>query len=219
MGYAWGLALAGVLAATTADAADSTFRLDAGAVSAAGPLISILRLPVRLPNGRVVIRDATIVLRADSAGNLAVVAGYPKTEKSAAVSAGGFVAGDYAPAYDATYRMRLSGPSLGPGGRDQWILDRDGDDVSLRFYAGPIAGHPLEARITAAGATAPFSYGVVDGGRCDLGCGLKVGDLVALSAGPGGQIYLHDFTTNGGTDTGVPVRSLALRPCDAAGCG
>jgi len=213
-------ALAAVLATTgAAGAADATFKFDYGAVAASGRQITVTRLPVTLPSGKVVLEDVTILMRADSAGKLRVVAGYPLTEASVEPETGALAAGDYAPPSNLDYRLTLAGPSLGANGRPQWILDRDGDDVSLRFYGGALAGHPLESRIAAIGATAGWTYGVVDGGKCDLGCNVKVGDLVALSTGTDGQIYLQDLTTDAGVDRAVPVRTLALRPCTASACG
>jgi hypothetical protein len=213
-------ALAVLLALSTAPAAaaDATFFFENGTVTAGGRQITVTRLPIRLPTGATVYRDVVVTFRADSAGVVAVAAA-PVTTVSPTIPVGSLSAGTYAPVADPAYRLTLAGPVAGPAGRAQWTLDRSGDDVSFRFYAGAVAGHPLSARLAAAGITAAWTYGVVDGGNCDVACSFRPGDLVGLSAGTDGRLYLNDLTDAAGRDRAVPVLTAALRRCTAAGCG
>jgi hypothetical protein len=173
-------------------------------------------IPVETATGKFVYWDMTILLNADSKGNLTLAPGYPKFQPSVPFNISGFEAGAYAgPATIASgkYFVTVTGPGVGPAGSTLWSLaTAKGADactvpVTAVWYTGPIAGNPLAPRLKKAGINSPdYSYGIVGAGSP---CGGTFEDLFeqgaligASQTGP--TLSISSFTANG-KDSNVPL--------------
>jgi hypothetical protein len=170
-----GLLLAvSVTFAQPATAAQPTPFLEDSTIVGAGGTLTATMIPVEKSNGTFAYWDMTILLNADSKGNLSLASGYPKFQPSVPVIISNFQAGNYAgPATVANgkFLVTVTGPGVGPGGTTVWSLASSKGansctaPASATWYTGPIAGNPLATRLKKVKITsADYSYGVVGTG-------------------------------------------------------
>ena len=196
-----GFILVATLAAVTNVAKADSFFLENGSLSAGGQQISVTRLPITLDDGSTVYRDAVIRLKHVN-GKLVFEAGYPKLTPSVFPTPGQFVSGSYK-LLGTSNIYTLAGPYDGANGRSRWILTQQSSGNSSEFHTGLVSGHPLQARILKANITAKYTFGYA---LANFG-GLDVyqGNLVALSGGQNGNIYLYDYSTGTNIDKSLPI--------------
>ncbi len=187
----------------------------------AGNTVIIYRAPVIASTGAVQYKDVLIQFDVSATGVLTVKPGFPVIASSPVLLTGSFLAGRYKIAGDF---YRLSGPGVGPGGRTTWSLTKEGASCSVTagWTSGPIAGHPLQTRLTTARITYPgYSYGTLGGVDCPGGGGLpydfETGHLIGV-AGSANGFTIFNYTTRLGTDQPNPVSSASFQRCLAAAC-
>lgn len=202
------LALAGPAAATD-------FRLDNAVVTGSGRQIAITRLPLVTAAGATVHVDVTLTLTAGSGTNLSLVPGSLKTTPSVPLEAGALTPGRYrVHGASPVLVMRLIGPTLGADNRPMWSLIGESVGQQMNFYAGRIAGHPLQARLQKAGITwAGQAFGSTSRNTSFDGWFFDERQLVAIQPlGRGAAVTSWSYK---GVDSKAPLRTLTLLPCDA----
>jgi hypothetical protein len=146
-------------------------------LTGSGDKVTATWVPVVTSKGTV-FKDIALLFEVDSSGNLTLAPGYPQVVPSPAPVVSSFKAGKYAgPAsvYHGDFVIVVAGPGVSAGGATEWTLTAPtGVDIytypgSGTWYVGPLATHPLAARLKAAGITSTaWSYGVAGsqwGGR------------------------------------------------------
>lgn len=199
-------ALAFSLAAASAAEAQS-FSFENSTVTPSGQQISVLRLPVKKPNGRFEYKDVLMQFEFVG-GRLRFAPGYPIVSDSPARYDGAFVAGAYLSEEDG-WDWTLSGPLPGPNGRSRWSLV-NGTTYSTEFYTGAVSGHPLQARIDTAGINANYTFGFAafQNGRSYKS--LRNEDLLALVQVDANTLQILDFTSPQG-DRNLPTGVVTFK--------
>lgn len=196
-----------------------TFRLDYGNVSTSPDTVTITRVPVRKPDGKIVYRDISIKLRLSASGKFLVSSGFPKTVPSFTAVGSKLVAGRYK-INQSSNILELIGPSAGPNGREQWTLAGTNNEVQMIFYSGPVKGHPMQDRINAAGiSTSPYVFGESsDNGSGTLNVDyFDTGALVSLSPS-GVNVQLQSHSKSAASDRKLPYLTILLRKCLSTEC-
>ena len=176
-----------------------TFNFESSTVTPGGQQISIVRLPVKRPNGKLEYKD--VVMQFEFVGGqLRFAEGFPKVVASDISQPGPFIAGDYPKSGDG---ITLSGPLPGPDGRTRHSMF---GDYVMEFYTGATEGHPLQNRIRTAGIKANYTFGVVTNGDSFV----RSGDLVALVQVDPKTLQVLDFTSSG-KDVEVPVNVYTFK--------
>lgn len=215
------LAAVATLFGSTGLAADPRAYFELSTLSGAGNTVTLYRVPVTTGTGSVVYKDVVIQFQVGTGGSLAVAAGSPVITPSKQTSTGNFVPGLYFMTYNSQkYQYRLSGPGTTTDGRTAWsIQSKDGAcDFSAGWTTGPIAGHPQQARLKAAGITfAGYSYGTMGKANCVAWPDdFNPGDLIGVAATSGG-LTVYNYTDGSG-DHSTPVSSGTFTLCSATGC-
>lgn len=202
-GNALRVAFALALSSTIAQAQD--FKFENSTVTPGGQQISVVRLPIRMPDGKVVYKD--VVMQFEFINNkFRFAEGYPKVTNSIIPQPGPFIAGNYKDGLGQ--EARLSGPLPGPNGRSRWTL-RWHDLATFDFYTGAVDGHPLETRVEKAKINAPYTFGVVAQGSIST---FKLQNLVALIQLDNRTLQVLDFTDDtAGKDSKTPVGSMEFQ--------
>lgn len=192
--------------------------------SGAGNALNIYRVPVITSAGGVVYKDVQIQFNVSAAGDLSLKSGFPIITASPVLLTGNFIPGRYK--IDGTY-YQLSGPGVGPAGRTTWSLGRESNDsclTSAGWTSGPIAGHPSQARLTAAKITyAGHSYGVLGEVRCygrGIPTSFQANDLIGVAATANG-FTIFNYTPgiySGSGDQPSPISSASFQRCLNAAC-
>lgn len=201
-------AFAVALSLAAAPAAEAqSFSFENSTVTPSGQQISVLRLPVRKPNGRFEYKDVLMQFEFVG-GQLRFAPGYPVVSDAPARYDGAFVAGSYLDEEEGV-TWTLSGPLTGPDGRSRWSLV-NGTTFSTDFYTGAVSGHPLQARIDAAGVNANYTFGFAafQSGRSYQS--LRNEDLLALVQVDANTLQILDFTTTQG-DRNVPTGVVTFK--------
>lgn len=203
-----------VLGFSAGSARADSFYFEEGIVSPSGQQITVLRLPVRLSNGKLVYKDVTLRFTMTN-GKLKFATGFPKVANSPALLTGPFVAGEYYSAANKSHIYKLDGPVPGPNGRQQWTMTYPNYPLQITFYTGAIKGHPLEDRIKAAGINAPYTFGIIDVQHSYYEIfGFQDGDLVAITKTAADTFVLYDYTdviSGSPVDVKLPVTSATFR--------
>ncbi len=196
-----------VLLGPASSARADTFTLDHGNIGVSGDQMTITRLPIVKPDGRVVYKDVIIKFRLTRRNALVVVNGFPKTTNSPRLLIGNFDPGRYV-FNNTTNTVELEGPGAGPNGRAVWTLTGVGSSLEMTFYAGPVEGHPLQARLNAAGIeSSPAMFGVSSHNGPLSSNHWGFNKLIALTNVQGDLlIQSHTFAA----DSEVPLAALTL---------
>lgn len=200
------------LAQTPAAAAAPTIFLDSSNVIATGSIISLNRLPIKLPSGAIIYKDVTIQLNSDAVGLVSDVS--PIVQSVSPVLPNSFRAGIYVLPTSPAYGFALTGPSAVPGRAvSKWEVNPTagkGEGASISgvpaiFYVGALSNNPFYAtRLQPAGITNPeYSYGIV-GSPAEGGRPYSTNTIVGFSQS-GGQLSIASFTDANGRDQNVPV--------------
>lgn len=161
-----------------------------------GQQIRLFGLPTTDANGKVKYYDVTVSLTIGANGRPASSAAV-ETAPSPKVKATEFLPGAYVALSDGVPCTLVNSPFSGRVQYDLRCTRSDGDLITMTWYNGPIAGHPLEALLVNAGLdTLPgneeYSWGRVTftNAGSQFGClttfghlfgARQVGDLLTLS--------------------------------------
>ncbi len=217
---------AAVLAAAVATPASADdFMLDYAALAASGRQITLTRVPVVASNGSVTYKDVTIRFNLGTGNTLTVAAGYPKTVNSPALQTGNLTPGRYVIVSGSKKSIyRLTGPSIGQNDRATWKLTAESSEIDIVVYAGPIKGHPMEARITKAGITASGGlFGAITGRTTELSPDYFSTPALVTLAPSGGDLDLVSYSkintsSATATDGPSPKATARLFKCTVALC-
>jgi hypothetical protein len=203
------------LLALAAPAAATDFRLDNAVVTGSGKQIAITRLPLVTAGGATVHVDVTLTLTAGTGTSLSLVPSSLKTTPSVELEAGALTPGRYrVHGASPVLVMRLIGPTLGAENRPMWSLIGESVGQQMNFYAGRIAGHPLQARLQKAGITwAGQAFGSTSRNTSFDGWYFDERQLVAIQ--PLGRGVALTSWSYKGVDSSAPLRTVTLLPCDA----
>lgn len=207
------VAAAAGLSAFTLPAGANTFMLDNAAVGVSGDQMTLVRLPIVTPKGDIIYKDVTIKFRLNARRNLVLVPGFPKSVLSPRLVAGNLRPGVFHVRDSTHHKFELSGPVPGPNSRGMWTLVGVGSNsYEMTFYAGQIAGHPMEERIKAAGIKPSAAiYGIVANIHCSyLACRDYDRDALVSVTSVNGNLRLDSYTKSG-KDTDLPIASTTLR--------
>ena len=180
-------------------------------IAAAGPTISLHRVPITTADGKTTYRDMTITLGMTRRGELSVSDSQSTASPDLLVT--GFRAGDYEANYDHghTYLGHLDGPNAAAGGQTTWAFAADhetGDHcafpASVSFTTGQDA---MSERASKAGANVKeYAFGVEGPEVCGMPPGWGIGTLVGVQQAGDGLAF-SSFTKDG-KDTSVAVSTI-----------
>ena len=198
------------------------FMLDYAAVVGAGKQVTMTRVPVVAANGAVTYKDVTVLFALGTGNTLVMAPGYPKTVNSPALQTGNFTPGKYYYANGSDkVVVALAGPSVGPANRATWTLSSVDGKVSMIFYAGPIAGHPMQTRLAAAKiAASGASFGLSSSryGTWQPSYRFNEGALVALAVS-GTDLSIQSYTDQYmNKDSQYPIGTIVFRKCTGTLC-
>ena len=183
--------------------------LQLGAPSGVENRMSITRVPVSDKNGTIKYYDVSLVFNVDSAGRLTLNTGATKVTASPNVAVGAFKPGIYQGGRFVCDEYTVGAPGIVGGGRVAGsIADKNCGLGYLSFSAswvtGPIAGHPNEAALRAAGITYQgYSWGIVgDVGDDWPEIGWDPGDLIGVVQS-GQQLVIHNFGDDKEEDSSI----------------
>lgn len=203
-----------VFLCATAEAATPALLFEDSSVIGIGDTITALRLPVRTANGTFIFKDVTIVLEADSEGNLRWATARPIATLSPPLQTSNVRAGIYASATDKSAGLRITGPSaIGHGGVAEWAITVAPGKTAGRsppnpafFYTGPLSGSPLAARVQRVGlASSQYSFGVIGASQAPFP-GFATNGLIGLRL-IGNQLVIAAFSEDG-RDHAEPVTEI-----------
>jgi len=189
------LAATALLAATgTASGATPALFAQSANLSGSGNTLNVTRVPVRDSTGKTTYKDIELTFDVSNTGVVTLGLGSPVVTTSPSLNVAGFKAGVYK---DSLGRhVRVSGPSVLPGGRTTWSMDwidpTSGHYFNASWATGAVKGHPNETTLNNAGiTTTPYSWGIVGANFAFLG-NWYVGGIIG-SAQLGDTLTLHWF--------------------------
>lgn len=157
--------------------------------------VVITRVPVRNSAGVIKYYDVALTFAVDSAGKLTQTTSATKITPSPELVVGAFRPGIYKHA--GFCRYTVGAPGVAGGGRVTGSLgdgDNCGEELDVSWITGPIAGHPNESALRAAGITFQgYAWGVVGDVDNDWSSeGWDPGDLVGVVQS-GQNLTIHNF--------------------------
>jgi hypothetical protein len=154
--------------------------------------LNVARVPVRNSAGVIKYYDVALTFNVDATGKLTVNNAATKITLSPELVVGAFRPGIYEQG-SLGCRYQVGAPGVLGGGRITGSLGGSlncGSELDVSWVSGPIAGHPNEGALQAAGITFQgYSWGVV--GETSWG-GWGSGDLVGVVQS-GQNLVIHNF--------------------------
>jgi hypothetical protein len=217
-----------LIGASSAVAAVPAIYLDQSSIYGVSDTLKVSRLPVLNAGGTIRYYDVLFKLQVDAVGAPALAPLNPVVSLSPALTGGGFVSGNYKDSEGNVFL--LSGPGVLSGGRTSWSLLLTKPSASCgaacqlqaNWFTGPIAGHPLQARLTLqniTSTTANYSWGTVNGSKASLlsvcnGSSGVASDIVGFVQS-GNQLGLHGFCAGNNLETHLLTLNLCTtaNPC------
>jgi hypothetical protein len=159
--------------------------------------LGITRVPVIDGRGAVKYYDVTLVFTVDGAGKLALNSGATKIIASPNIAVGSFSPGIYRGGPDGCDHV-VGAPGIVGGGRISGSIAMTNcnsySDLNASWVTGPIAGHPNEPTLRAAGITFQgYSWGIVgEAASSWADIGWNAGDIIGVIQS-GRQLIIHNF--------------------------
>jgi hypothetical protein len=159
--------------------------------------LGITRVPVLDASGGIKYYDITLVFSVDNAGKLTLNSTATKIVASPNVAVGAFSPGTYRGGPDGCDHV-IGAPGIVGGGRISGSISTTNCNHYSNFDAswvtGPIAGHPNEAVLRAAGiAFQGYSWGIVgEAASSWTDIGWNAGDIIGVIQS-GRQLVIHNF--------------------------
>lgn len=165
-----------------------------GTTQALDNRVNLSRVPVRDNAGVVKYYDIALTFNVDAAGRLSLNTTATRITVSPELVVGAFRPGIYE---NDGCEYPVGTPGVVSGGRISGSIGGSNDcliDLSVAWVSGPIAGHPNEATLRAAGITFQgYSWGIVGNlGSVWASQGWVPGDIVGVVQS-GQQIIIHNF--------------------------
>jgi len=158
--------------------------------------LNVSRVPVRNSAGVIKYYDVALTFNVDAAGKLTLNNTATKITLSPELVVGAFRPGIYTQG-SIGCEYQVGAPGVAGGGRITGSLGGSlncGNDLDVSWITGPIAGHPNESSLQAAGITFQgYAWGVV--GEVDshwISQGWDSGDLVGVVQS-GQNLIIHNF--------------------------
>ncbi len=170
--------------------------------------LTISRVPVIDATGAVKYYDVAFAFTVDGAGKLALNSGATKIMASPNLTVGAFKPGIYLGGPGGCQHI-VGTPGVAGGTRASGSIADDEDDCALSLFefnaswvSGPIAGHPNEAVLRAAGITFEgYSWGILGDVGPDWDDRVwKAGDIIGVVQS-GQQLTIHNFGNDKKEDT------------------
>jgi hypothetical protein len=163
-----------------------TIYMQSATINGASNVITVSRVPVLNGAGVITYKDISMGFIVDTLGNVTFNNAALRIVASPVLNVGAFKPGTYYgySGYNDGHTFKVGAPGVGTGGRISGSISRitsiSPDIFNASWTSGPIAGHPHQAKLTAAGITSTaFNWGVMGtaGGYTQEG-GWKAGDII-----------------------------------------
>lgn len=188
-----------------------------GTPNGLGNQLSLARVPVQDATGAIKYYDVVLAFNVDSAGRMTLNSAATEITASPTVDTGAFKPGLYSNSGD---KYDVGAPGFLPGGRASGSLTshpRSAPLLNVSWVSGPIAGHPNEAALRAAGMTFEgYSWGIVgDVASCNGWCaaGWEAGQIVGVVQS-GNQLMIRNFGNDSHEDRNA-VFTLCSNPASS----
>ncbi len=204
-------------------AVPALFMEQSSAITGASDTLAASRVPVRNSSGVISYYDIVFKLQLDATGKPVLAPLYPTVNTSSSLISAGFKAGKYKDSFANIYQV--SGPTVAGAGRTSWsiLMTKPGTSCSTCTFqgswtTGPIAGHPLQTKLTAQNITIPaYSWGTVATGASNqsglFNC--SNGNFIVGFAQIGNQMNLHGYCANTNVENVIFTLNLCTtaNPC------
>jgi hypothetical protein len=201
-------------------AATPTIYLQSATINSAADAVTLNRVPVMNAAGTILYKDISMFFTVDTLGNVTLPPALVRIIPSPTINVGAFKPGTYngfnSPCNTSGTFFKVGSPGVGTGGRISGSIQRvttyAQDTFNANWTSGPIAGHPDQAKLTAAKITSTaFNWGVVGSvGQCTQQLLWKAGDIIGVVQN-GNQLSVVNY----GTDN-ISDRSLTFTLCPTA---
>jgi len=213
-----GLALAA--AATATEAAPAAY-LQSAAITGAGNVLTLNRVPVQDNTGKITYKNVLMTFAVDNTGKLTLNTASVSIIASPTLNVGAYKPGTYNGynvGSDSTNHYFIAGaPGVGADGRISGSIQRITTNnytsvFNASWTSGPVIGHPLEALLVQAGITSNgYNWGIMGtAGASTASSGWRPGDIIGVIQ-TGNQLSMWNFGQGK-----VPVSSLTFTLCPTA---
>ena len=189
-----------------------TIYMQSATINGASNVVTISRVPVLNGAGVITYKDISMGFIVDTLGNVTFNGAALRIVASPLLNVGAFKQGTYR-GYRACDNstscpgstFKVGAPGVGPGGRTSGSISRitsgQTDVFNASWTSGPIAGHPHQAKLTAAGITAStYNWGIMGtGGYQTRNSGWSPGDIIGTVQN-GTQLSIFNFGTDNQAD-------------------
>jgi hypothetical protein len=221
LGYLIAAAVIGLISGYAPEtlAATPTIFMQSATINGAADAVTLTRVPVQNAAGTIIYKDISMFFDVDSLGNVTLPPALVKITPSPTINVGAFKPGTYN-GYSINgctndHTFKVGSPGVGSGGRISGSIQRIEFGCGIfnaSWTSGPIAGHPLEVQLKAAGITSTaYNWGIM--GTADLSTqqsGWIAGDIVGVVQ-TGNQLSLVNFKNKN-----IAKTSLTFTLCPTA---
>ncbi len=185
-----------------------TIYMQSATINGASNVVTISRVPVQNGAGVITYKDISMSFIVDTNGNITFNNAALKIVASPLLNVGAFKPGTYhgyAVGTSPTFTFKVGAPGVGTGGRISGsisrITARTWDIFNASWTSGPIAGHPHQAKLTAAGITATaYNWGIMGtAGQGTCEGGWCAGHIIGAIQ-DGTQLSIFNFGTDNKAD-------------------
>jgi len=204
-------------------AVPALFLEQSSAITGARDTLAASRVPVRNSSGVINYYDIVFKLELNSSGVPVLAPFFPTVAQSSPLISAGFKAGSYKDSFGNVYQV--TGPTVAAAGRSSWSILMTKASTSCpactfqgSWTTGPIAGHPLQTKITGQGITlSPYSWGTINSNtnQNSLYYYCSANNYIVGFAQIGNQMDLHGYCHGNNVESNLFTLNLCTTasPC------